>query len=321
MKRVLLASTALMMVAGAAAADVKFSGYQRFGIKYVEDRDLLPDGTRDTSIDETEITSRFRLNIDVTTETDQGVKLEARVRMQADEGGTAGLNGARFSAAAAGLRVDIGNIAGAIDNMPNYYGYEIGLTDFLGQYNGNDYSFDGYSSTGAGQDGLYARYAFGAWAIAASYSDDDVSDEEGSIHIAYTGANWGVALGYADGDTITTPADPGDPGATPPVPPVAEVSESDTYTVLTGNYDFGTVDVTAYYGDSKITDASYGLSANIEIGAATSIQVAWGDGDLDNADAYGIGFKQNIGGGAFLRGGVGKVNDGTTADLGVRFDF
>jgi outer membrane protein OmpU len=305
MKKVLLASTALtVLTAGVAAADVKFNGYARYGIKYTESTLNNP------VVDETDITSRYRLSIDIETETDGGISLQARVRLQASDGGVATLNGARFSASASGLRVDIGNIAGAIDNLPNYYGYEIGLTDFIGQYNGNDFGFDNYSSTGAGQNGIYARYAFGAFAVAASFSDDGVNDEELGIHVAYTGANYGVALGYASG-TIGNVA----------------VGLDDDMIVLTGNYDFGTVDVTGFYADSDGDDTSYGLSANIEVGAATSIQVAYGDGDSadvlgENTDqAYGIGFKQNLGGGAFLRGGVGVRDDATIADLGVRFDF
>ena len=301
MKKVLLASTALtVLTAGVAAADVKFSGYARYGIMYNEDTLGNP------VADETDITSRYRLNIDVETVTDGGISLQARVRVQASNGGIATLNGARFSASASGLRVDIGNIAGAIDNLPNYYGYEIGLTDFLGQYNGNDFVFDDYSSTGPGQNGIYARYAFGAFAVAASYSDDDVADEETSIHFAYTGSNYGIALGYADSDDAV----------------------DDEMVILTGNYDFGTVDVTAFVADSDIDETSYGMSANIEVGAATSIQVVYADGDSpDNAfgedtdQAYGIGFKHNLGGGAFLRGGVGVADDQTKADLGVRFDF
>ncbi|MDW4498338.1 porin [Sulfitobacter sp. D35] len=303
MKNLLLATTALVLTAGVAAAEVSFSGYQRFGVKYEEDR-LVDTGEVDANGDpifteeETFLDTRFRLNIDVITETDGGVKLEARVRMQADDGDTAGLNGARFSASAGGLRMDLGNIAGAIDNMPNYYGYEIGLTDFLGQYNGQDFGFDGYSSTGTGQkNAVYARYAFGAFAIAGSYSDDAVDDEEASFHVAYTGANFGVALGYANSEV------------------------DDDLWVLTGNYDFGTFDLVGFYANSDIDDDSYGLSADIEIGAATSIQLAYGDGDDDSDEAYGIGFKHNLGGGAFLRGGVGQSDDTTIADLGVRFDF
>jgi outer membrane protein OmpU len=344
MKNVLLATTALVLTAGVAAAEVSFSGYQRFGIVYNDPDDtaesdgyagavadqaaaeadlaaVIADPTStvgeydaainaldaaDTALagesaavageSDTDLDTRFRLNIDASTETDSGIRFSGRIRMQADDGGSANLNGARFSIDGGGLRVDMGNIAGAIDNLPNYYGYEIGLTDFLGQYAGQGYGFDGYSSTGDGQNGIYARYAMGAFAIAASYSDDDVDDEETAIHVAYSGANFGIALGYADSDV------------------------NDNLTVLTGNYDFGTFDIIGFYADSDIDDSSYGVSANVEVGAATSIQVAYGGGDNDE-DAYGIGFKHNLGGGAFLRGGVGETGSGTKADLGIRFDF
>ncbi|XDA98581.1 porin [Sulfitobacter sp. LCG007] len=310
MKNLLLATTALVVTAGAAAAEVAFSGYARFGVKYIEDRevssgsfvDLDGDGVAETEVfekEETFVTSRYRLNIDIMTETDGGVNLEARVRMQASDGGAATLNGARFSASAGGLRMDLGNIAGAIDNMPNYYGYEIGLTDFLGQYNGNDYSFDAYDSSGTGQkNAVYAAYTFGAFQLLGSYSDDSVDDEQTSVAIAYSGDAFGVAFGWANDDT-----------------------QGDLF-VLTGNYDFGTFDLVGFYSNADdVGGDAWGMSADIEVGAATSVQLAYGDGDGDDSEAYGIGFKHNLGGGAFLRGGVGQSDDTTIADLGVRFDF
>ena len=62
MKKILFATTALVATAGVAAADVTFGGYGRFGLGYDEGR-----------ADETFITSRFRLQIDATAESDMGV--------------------------------------------------------------------------------------------------------------------------------------------------------------------------------------------------------------------------------------------------------
>ena len=73
--RTLLASSALVLVAGAAAAQVSFSGYGRFGLGYEEDR----------VSEDTALVSRFRLNIDANAVTDGGVEFSARVRLQADD--------------------------------------------------------------------------------------------------------------------------------------------------------------------------------------------------------------------------------------------
>ena len=78
MKKVLFATTALIATASVAAAEVKFSGYGRFGLGYLEDRTGTVDaigGGEATGVetDETILVSRFRLNIDGIVETDGGV--------------------------------------------------------------------------------------------------------------------------------------------------------------------------------------------------------------------------------------------------------
>lgn len=69
----LFATTALVATAGVAAADVTFGGYGRFGLQYNEG-----------AVNETSITSRFRLQIDATAESDMGVAFGARARIQQD---------------------------------------------------------------------------------------------------------------------------------------------------------------------------------------------------------------------------------------------
>ena len=82
MKKVLFATTALVATAGVAAADVTFGGYGRFGVMYSSAagpngiaQTFGDDGTGDSSLD---ITSRFRLQIDATAESDAGVTFGAR---------------------------------------------------------------------------------------------------------------------------------------------------------------------------------------------------------------------------------------------------
>ena len=79
MKKVLFATTALVATAGVAAADVTFGGYGRFGIFYTDNDSTTGDSS-------TDITSRFRLQIDATAESDAGVTFGARVRIQQNEG-------------------------------------------------------------------------------------------------------------------------------------------------------------------------------------------------------------------------------------------
>ncbi|MEM9552233.1 MAG: porin, partial [Pseudomonadota bacterium] len=308
MKKILFATTALIATAGVAAADVTFGGYGRFGLRYDDSADK-----------ETFLESRFRMNVDVSAETDGGVRFSARVRIQSDDNGdntadNAGINAPRFSVEFEGLRVDVGNAAGAIDNLPNYFGFEPGLSNFIGHYSGVDYDFTGYASqsgcdaasdftvtSGTGTTAttgtstfdppicvddsedqtVYARYAVGAFAVAASYTDN--ADERYDLHFAYSGDNWTGALAYGSNN------------------------EDQDIVVATGNIDLGAINATLFLGTEDLNDDAtdgtfYGVSAEYELGAATTIGFSYGDGEADNdTEQYGIGFIHDLGGGVTIR--------------------
>jgi len=315
MKKVLFATTALIATASVAAAEVKLGGYGRFGIGYLEDR------STDPNVDDTILVSRFRLNIDGITETDGGVRFEGRVRLQADEdastgeAGSAGLNGARFSVIFGGLRVDAGNVAGSFDNLANYYGNEPGLESFIGQYSGVDYDFLAYSSTGSGANAVFFQYAVGDFAFGASY-DTDATDgaDRWDISATYTFNNITAALAYGQtGD--------GDSGI-----------DDQSLLVLTLGAEFGDFSGTVFVADDDVADdarngTAYGLSLAYNVGAATTITAAYGDGSADDdLQQYGVGAIYDLGGGASLRGGIGnqKRGDGDSqlrADFGAQFNF
>ncbi|GAB4533090.1 MAG: hypothetical protein Tsb0024_02300 [Ruegeria sp.] len=328
MKKVLFASTALIATASVAAAEVKFSGYGRFGIGYLEDRTAVTttttaSGATNTfvnSTDETILVSRFRLNIDGIAETDGGVRFEARVRLQADENAStgeansAGLNGARFSVIYGGLRVDAGNVAGAFDNLANYYGNEPGLESFIGQYSGVDYDFLGYSSTGSGANAVFFQYAVGDFAFGASYDQRTTyaagvatDADRWDISATYTFGNITAALAYGQTD--------GGAGSDP------------SLTVLTLGGEFGDFSGTLFVADDATevaaTDGTaYGLSLAYNVGSALTLTAAYGDGSADaDTQNYGIGAIYDLGGGASLRGGIGVSDCDVCADSTLRADF
>ncbi|WP_170603228.1 porin [Ruegeria arenilitoris] len=315
MKKVLFATAATMAITAVAAeaAEVKLGGYGRFGIGYLEDR------STDDNVDDTILVSRFRLNIDGITETDGGVRFEARVRMQADEdasngeAGSAVLNGPRFSVIYGGLRVDAGNVAGAFDNLANYYGNEPGLESFIGQYSGVDYGFLGYSSTGAGANAVFFQYAVGDFAFGASYDTDGFDDRDRwDISATYTFNNITAALAYGQTDE----------GAG---------IDDESLLVLTLGGEWGDFGGTLFVADDDVDDddlngTAWGLSLAWNVGAATTITAAYGDGNADNDNQqYGIGAIYDLGGGASLRGGIGhqeRDDDGQVrADFGAQFNF
>ncbi len=361
MKKVLFATTALVATAGVAAAEVNFSGYGRFGIGYQEDRtetqtftgpgadgvngtadDVFASGVNE-DVDDTILVSRFRLNIDAIAETDAGVRFEGRIRLQADDDALgeaaedqATLNGARYSVIFGGLRVDAGNIAGSFDNLANYYGYEVGLETFLGQYSGVDYGFATYSSTGEGVNGVFFQYAVGDFAFGASY------DQAATTVATVTGTGTVPPADPAPATIVSTDADRWDISATYTFDNVTAAlaygqtdggdGDDPSLLVFTLGAEFGDFAGTLFVADDNTevdaTDGTaYGLSVAYNVGAATTIQFVYGDGSADgDTRNVGIGAHYDLGGGVSLRGGIGQIKEGEAdsyvrADFGAQFNF
>ncbi|WP_037315174.1 porin [Ruegeria halocynthiae] len=345
MKKVLFASTALIATASVAAADVKFSGYGRFGIGYQEDRsgtvpnfttdadgNVISAGTAAVDTDNTILISRFRLNIDGTAETDGGVEFSARVRLQADENagngeqGEAGLNGARFSVIYGGLRVDAGNVSGSFDNLANYYGNEPGLEAFIAQYSGVNYEFLSYTSTGSGDNAVFFQYAVGDFAFGASYDQRTVAfngnaedADRWDVSATYTFNNITAALAYGRTDAGNLSSDD---------PSLLAFTLGGEWGDFGGTLIVGRDDNTADTSSGQETDGTfYGVSASYNVGAATTLNFAYGDGSADgDRQEFGIGAIYDLGGGASLRGGIGREKTGddeglVRADFGAQFNF
>lgn len=308
--RILLASTAMVLAAGAASAQVTFSGYGRFGIGYQEDR----------SSEETALISRFRLNIDGNAVTDGGVKFQARVRLQADdspdvnEQNSATLNGARYTVEYGGFQVNAGNVSGALDNSDPYFGFEPGLEEFTGQYAGVDYDFLEYDSTGAGSNAVSVVYQQDQFLVMGSYDPDSQNNNDRwDIGVQYTFAgNYTAYVGYAEN----------------------EDDQNLLVGVLGAEYDqfafnlfLGNEDLNLAATDPDTDGMVYGVSGAINVGAATQILVSYGSGEGDaDTESYAAGFIHDLGGGVSLRGGIGSEGpkDGDShviADLGVLFNF
>ncbi|MES0864038.1 porin [Ruegeria sp. SCPT10] len=320
MKHVLFATTALIATASVAAAEVKFSGYGRFGIGYQEDR------STDSNVSDTILVSRFRLNIDGDVETDTGVRFSARVRLQADEdsdtgeANSAGLNGARFSVIFGGLRVDAGNVSGAFDNSDLYFGNEPGLEEFLGQYSGVDYDFLEYSSTGAGSNAVFFQYAVGDLAFGASYDTDAINGaDRWDVSATYIFDNYSATVIYGQTEAVAG-------------------GDKQDLIVLALGAELGDFSGTLFVGrdgDTPVNDFGeetdgtvYGASLAYSLGAATTITAAYGDGSAEgDTQQYGVGAIYDLGNGATLRGAVGREKVGrageaqTIADFGVQFNF
>ena len=316
MKKILFASTALVATAGVAAAELTIGGTARFGLAYNEDQ-------ANTGAEETRIEQRMRVNITGIAETDAGVKLEARFRLESNENANSGIAGrgpgaAGFAVSYGGLRVDVGNVSDVFDSgdQVDLYGYGVGLTALVEQ-NSVWYDIDGASVAnsiggfGAGAAAattIKARYTVGDFSASLSYTDDNTIDvQETQIGLGYTLANgMTIAAAYGDDDTR------GDYY----IVNVAGSAGALGYSVILG-------DAEAFDVPGTDGDFAYGASINYELSSATAIQAVVSGGGLDSSEtAYGLGFTHGLGGGVTLAGGIAQdTADGMLADLGVKFSF
>lgn len=358
MKKVLFATTALIATASMAAAEVKISGYGRFGLDYNDANENNRLDPTYNGISSTTITSRLRIQFDMSTETDGGVTLGARARVNYDSrdnqptGGN-GFNGARFYATVGGFTLGVGNIIGAIEGMPGLYletrtagigidgaGFHSLVTN-VNATGGEFFNWDAYSSGGAGVNGLEVLYKAGAFAGHISYSKrnnclpsippngnpapgnctgaPNPEAARTAVNVSYTFGDWTAALGVQDSDFAF---------------------EDKTVFTIAGK--LGQFGVRLAYADNDGID-KFGIYGNMDIGTASNIllfvtsedavsqaDVNAGRGDnrdvgaLDRGEgtSYGIHYSYDLGGGAsFEAGAVKSSNDNTTVQAGVYFSF
>ncbi len=341
MKKVLFATTALIATASVAAADVRLSGYGRFGLDYNDGNSSDVTDPNFNGVSETNITSRLRLQFDMSAETDSGVAFDARFRAQAESRdnrpGGATFNGARFGVVYEGFRLNVGNIIGAVENMPGLYletrtaGIGIdgaGFVSVVANVSDESFNWDAYSSAGVGANGVEALYSAGGFVGHISYStDNDIltpggtvipGEDRAAIMLTYSWEGFTFSGAYQDSGNLWE-----DKG------------------VLAVAYDSGSWGARVAYADNDGI-GKWGLYGNVDIGAASNLLLFVTDEDAvsatdvaagrtDNTDAtgigtegtsYGIHYSYDLGGGASFETGYRRAsNDNDTFQAGVYFSF
>lgn len=343
MKKLLITSTALVMFAGAAAAEVKLSGDARMGVLY--------------NGEEWNFSSRARVAFTLSGTTDTG--LEFGAKFQADDadsdslkkvdgttvsGAENGTSGSVFLSGAFG-KIEMGDTVSASEalfgDLP-----EIGYTDLntngsknakITSLNNQDFGSNEIPYL-TGDDGtqsaLLYTYSAGAFSVAASMTDgqkngvfDNVAtpavneSEEAQAYAAaaaYTFGNYTVGVGYEKIDAVLA-------------------KDDQAQTEIAGTAKFGNTDVKAYYAtgdDANPVDKSYGIGVASVFGATTvsgyvqktefTSKTLAGMGGDDSVTWYGLGAAYDLGGGAAVVGGIADNNlegSDVVADLGVKFKF
>jgi len=321
MKKALIASTALLLTAGVAAADVTISGYGRTGVVYYEN-----DGGP-TAENESQVVGRLRMNIDASSSTDSGIDFGARFRLQWDQNGDneGRTNAGKLWVSAQGFTVEVGNADTAFDNNGLLYETELGAFDRsvgFSDVTGDFFTYESDSYADVDRVGIRALYTVGDLTLQASYIDPDQSglnegvgmDEEFGISVDYTW-NERLELSFAavqsgagfDGNDIFFV------GARYAVMDNARIGLNYVDTNDETDTEYAGVGKTvALYGDYTLADGRTNIEA----------YVANNDRDSNETDnAFGIGVNYDLGGARLGASIQRDYAENVTADMGVRFEF
>ena len=270
MKKVLFASTALVLTAGVASAaghsGVTVSGSANMGLFY--------DGN------ETIVKNEIDIDIAGSGETDGGLSFGASVDLDAESNNSTHTTGTGASdpevfLAYEGLTLTVGDIGEANDVG--------GISDIGFDGLGVDDVVDALRENGS--DDVRVDYSFGDIAVAASV---DSSNDEWAVSASGSIDAFSFAVGYRDGTLVNdTNVTVGySAGAFSANATWAESGNTDGYGVDV-SYTTGDVTVTAAYAEQGATDA-YGIGFAYDLGGAT---FAGGVAEVNNTTVADLGIS------------------------------
>lgn len=301
MKKVLLATSALVMTAGFAAAEVSLSGSARMGIVHFDD------GTDSATL----FSSRVRVVFTLSGETDSGLSFGASVRHDQDDAPGDGLANGDNTVYISGAfgKLTMGDVSGAADEL-------VGQVSGVG-YGPNDdtqeINFIGTIKTAA-----YYEYSTGPVTFGVGVGQMDVGADTFNIGVKYSDGGYSAAIAW---ETVDLGADN-----------VDMIS-------LGGSATFGDATIKARVSDLDIdgVDTAYALSVDYVAGPTTftAFYTDYGNSSpalnlYDSGDPdishIGLGVAYDLGGGATLAAGITRQNnsildDATIANAGLKFSF
>ena len=294
MKKVLLATSALVASAGIASADITLSGSADIGVK-------------DTGATNTGgyLHNEIDFNIVASTTTDGGYTFGASLDIDDQTGSTDGsVSDQETYISGAFGKITVGDVSPAAD------GHGLAEVGFDGI--GADDDLDGLRYTGATADVVFSTtvesmsvtlsYAAGTTAAGAA------SDGDFGALIGFDAGEFGVTVGYSSDSSA------------------ANGAAGSGATSLGLTYSVGGISLAGFFADNSVNSGS-GFSASYALDANTTISAVYNSTDItsDKSD-FGIGFSTNLGGGVKLAGGIGRVDatagtSETAADLGFNIAF
>ncbi len=305
MKKVLLATTALALSAGVAYAEVSVSGSANMGLKY--------NGGATGGASKETVHTDVSIGFAGSVETDGGLTVSAFTTLLTENEGAFSNDGTGVSVSGAFGKLSMGSISEA-DKQG-------GLADIGFKGIGIDDVAEGYH--GAGSHNVGYTYSSGALSFAVSANVGEATsttakNEGYAVGAKYTFGSSYIGVGM---NSLNSTA-----GAT-------VAAEGDTTSIYAGT-SMDAFSVNAMYSslDSELAGqankSAQGINVAYTTGAAT-ISFGYSDDNTASSKAvYGAGVSYDLGGGAAIKAGVGKVRaaqsaaaTATKADLGVSFSF
>ena len=278
MKKLLIATTALVLTAGAAAAEVKLTGDARFGLTY-SDAFLFDSFIADY---------RARATITMTGKTDGGLDFGAKFRVDQGAAAAAGTAGTAWIGGTWG-KVTVG----AVDTGDDSVG--LGIADV--GHKGLGVDDDAEVALGETDANIAYTGEFGAVSVALSY-DLPVADGDPSgdwaLGVGYAGSNFNVALGYDSYESISLGGDMTFGAAT--------VHVLYSHNANSGNNAWGAdlvykmnaaTSLTVAYGDDDWTGsgADYGLGVSYDLGGKAKLMAGIASVDSVTLASVGMTFS------------------------------
>ncbi|MXQ09444.1 porin [Alphaproteobacteria bacterium GH1-50] len=292
MKKVLLASTALVLSAGVAAADVAVSGDGRMGVANNFTGDLV-------------FSSRIRIAFSASGETDGGLSFGGSIRADNAGGGEGGTAGSVFIEGAFG-KLSMGDVDSAAEAA-------------VGDVSGVGYQLAGRQESiyigGPATAALY-EYSAGDLSVYLGAGQQETGNDSVSVGLAYSFGNFGVSAGYETNDSV---------GAAP------DTATNVDHIILGATAAFGDATLKVIHGmaDFDGGDADQtAVSLDYVMGATTITAMYYDEsefGALGSGEGFGLGVAYDLGGGATLKAGyISDETDGATEDgfdLGINMSF
>ncbi len=292
MKKVLLASTALVAMSGAAYAEMSITGFAEMGI-YDNDSDdvqfhtdvdvtFTGSGTTDNGL-------TFGMSIDIDEINDSDADGNPDFEDADSQGGESVFISGSFGTLA------MGDTDGAFDAAMK--------EAIIGGSIQDNHEHEGYNGN-AGLDGTYDGqilrwdYSFGDFGVHASLEMDDTGTGDEVVGVAFTGSvgDIGFGVGFQDNGT-------------------------DDIFGVSVDATFGDIQVIANYSDRDSSGDHIGLAVGYTSGPLT-VAANWGDFE-SGANGLGVIVNYDLGGGAEVQFGYGSndVADTSTWSLGVAMSF